>query len=109
MTAQEKPPLTEVRLTDETISYLEEKMAKAVREGITAAINEENATKFWAAGLSVLQKQASEHAGRFVIGGLWGLTRKLMLFTMLGGAVYAFGGWSALAAFAKLLFSGSNP
>lgn len=100
------PPAAEVRLKDETIAYLEEKMAKAVAEGIAAAINEQTAEAFWSAGLNVLQKQAQQHAGRFVIGGLWGLARKLGLFLMLGGIVYAVGGWSALAGLAKTIFSG---
>ena len=101
-------PQAEVRLTDETIAYLEEKMAKAVADGIAAAINEKTAEAFWSAGLTVFQRQAQQHAGRFVIGGLWGLTRKLGLFLMLGGVVYAIGGWSALAGLAKTLFSGST-
>ena len=101
------PPAAEVRLTDETIQYLREQMKTAVSEGIASAINEETAEAFWSAGLTVLQKQAQQHAGRFVIGGLWGLARKLGLFLMLGGIVYAVGGWSALAGLAKTIFSGS--
>lgn len=94
----------EVRLTDETIEYLETRIASAVGSGIKAAINEETAATFWSAGLSVLQKQASEHAGRFVLGGLWGLVRKASLFFLLGGIVYALGGWAALASFFKVVF-----
>ena len=33
------------------------------------------------------------------------LARKASLFLMLGGIVYALGGWSALAALAKAIFS----
>jgi hypothetical protein len=101
-------PPAEVRLTDETIAYLERKMAKAVADGVASAINEQTAEAFWSAGLTVLQRQAQQHAGRFVIGGLWGLARKLGLFLMLGGIVYAIGGWSALAGLAKTIFSGSG-
>ena len=95
---------TEVRLTDETIQYLEERIASAVGSGITSAMTEDTAAAFWAAGLAVLQKQAAQHAGRFVLGGLWGLARKLGLFLTLGGIVYAVGGWGALAALFKVLF-----
>jgi len=98
----------EVRLTDETIQYLEEKFANAVREGIAAAITEDTAEKFWGAGLTVLQKQAAAHTGRFVIGSLWGVVRRIAFFLLIGGLVYAFGGWGALAALFKALFhSGS--
>ncbi len=96
---------TEVRLTDETIVYLEERIGAAVSTGIKNAMTEDTAAAFWAAGLSVLQRQATDHAGRFVLGGLWGLARKASLFLMLGGIVYALGGWSALAALAKAIFS----
>ena len=96
---------TEVRLTDETIQYLEDRIASAVGTGIKSAMTEDTAAAFWAAGLSVLQRQATNHAGRFVLGGLWGLVRKASLFLMLGGIVYALGGWSALAALAKAIFS----
>jgi hypothetical protein len=93
----------EVRLTDETIEFLEQRVADAVRDGITAAINPQTAEAFWAAALTVLQRRAQEHTGRFVLGGLWGLARKVSLFLLLGGFVYAVGGWQALAGFFKLL------
>ena len=98
------PAPAEVRLTEDTGEWLEQKMAAAVREGIKGAMTEETAAAFWAAGLTVLQKQATQHAGRFVLGGLWGLARKASLFFMLGGIVYALGGWAALAALAKTIF-----
>lgn len=94
----------EVRLTDETIEYLETRIAAAVEKGIKWSMTEDTAAAFWVAGLNVLQEQASEHAGRFVLGGLWGLLRKASLFMMLGGIVYAIGGWSAMAALFKAIF-----
>lgn len=96
---------TEVRLTDETIEYLEARIASAVGAGLKNAMTEDTAAAFWSAGLSVLQKQATQHAGRFVLGGLLGLVRKVGLFLTLGGIVYALGGWGALASLAKVLFS----
>ena len=98
------PAPAEVRLTEDTGVWLEQKMAAAVREGIKGAMTEETAAEFWAAGLAELQKEATQHAGRFVLGGLWGLARKASLFFMLGGIVYALGGWAALAALAKTIF-----
>jgi hypothetical protein len=96
-----------VRLTDTTLAHLESLMAGAVQKGISDAMTEETAEKFWAAGLTVLQRQATQRAGRFVIGGLAGLLRKASLFVLLGGVVYAIGGWSALAGLFKALFQGS--
>lgn len=101
---ERRKPVAEVRLTDETIAYLEERIAAAVGNGIKAAITEDTAVAFWSAGLAALQKQATQHAGRFVLGGIWGLLRKASLFFLLGGIVYAVGGWAALAALAKTIF-----
>lgn len=101
---ERRKPVAEVRLTDETIAYLEERIAAAVGNGIKTAITEDTAVAFWSAGLAALQKQATQHAGRFVLGGIWGLLRKASLFFLLGGIVYAVGGWAALAALAKTIF-----
>ena len=101
---ERRKPVAEVRLTDETIAYLEERIVAAVGDSIKAAITEDTAVAFWSAGLAALQKQATQHAGRFVLGGIWGLLRKASLFFMLGGIVYAVGGWAALAALAKTIF-----
>lgn len=98
-------PPVEVRLTKETIDYLDTRIEVAVQSGIRSAITEETAKRFWAAGLSVLQDQASTHAGRFVLGGLWGLVRKVSMFLMLGGIVYAIGGWAALLKLWHVIFA----
>lgn len=108
MTAEhrnDKP--AEVRLTDETISYLKEEISSAVRIGIQSAINEETAAAFWKAGFNVLQDQATRHAGRFVIGGLAGIFKKIGLFLFLGTVVYTMGGWAALAKLWHVLWSAS--
>ena len=99
---------TEVRLTDETIQHIEKRISAAVRTGIESSMSQEAALQFWLAGLQALQQHASQEAGRFVVGGILGLLRKLMLFLMLGGAVYALGGWSALAALFKVLFGAGH-
>ena len=101
------PPekIDEVRLREETLTHLREVMRDAVREGVRDLVTEETIAAFWSGGLTMLQQQAAQHAGRFVLGGLWGLFRKASLFLLLGGAVYALGGWTALAALGKALFS----
>ena len=101
---QPQAEATQVSLTEPALQEISERVSPAVREGINGAMTEETAAAFWAAGLAVLQKQAAQHAGRFVLGGLWGMARKASLFFMLGGIVYALGGWAALAALAKTIF-----
>lgn len=105
------PPVQEVRLRTETIDHLEAKIAQAVRDGIKGAMNEETAAAFWGAGLMLLRKQATERAGQAVIGGLWALCTRAVMFFFLGGLVYSVGGWSALAEFfrhAKAFFVGGG-
>lgn len=93
-----------MRLTDTTMGELETLMARSVQRGIADAVNDETVERFWAAGLTVLQRNAARHTGRFVLGGLWALLSKVWLFVLLGGIVYALGGWPALTALAKSLF-----
>lgn len=82
---------------------------QAVRDVIAEEIlTEEAAKKFWLAGLQVLQEQAQNHAGRYVLGGLGALLQKLAIFTLVGGFVYAIGGWSALAGLFKTLFTSGS-
>ena len=107
MPAHSTPPVTpvEVRLTKETLDYLDKRIEVAVQSGIQSAMTEDTAKLFWSAGLSVLQDQASTHAGRFVLGGLWGLVRKVSMFLILGGIVYAIGGWAALLKLWHVIFA----
>lgn len=95
----------EVGLRDETLQHMRDLMRESVREGLREFVTEETIEQFWAGGLGLLQKQATKHAGQFVLGGLLGLARKAALFLALGGIVYALGGWSALAALVKSMFS----
>lgn len=95
----------EVRLTDETIDYIEAKMQRAVEQALQKALTEETARAFWAAGLGVLRSQATQQAGRMVLGGLRGLLGRGAMFLLLGSIVYAIGGWALLAKLAKALFS----
>lgn len=82
---------------------------QAVREVISEEIlTEEAAKKFWLAGLEVLQEQAQNHAGRFVLGSLSAMFRKVTIFVLVGGLVYAIGGWSALAGLFKTLFTSGS-
>lgn len=67
-------------------------------------MTEDNATKFWLAGINALQRHATENTGRFVLGGLLGLLRRAAVFVLLGAIVYAVGGWTAIASFFKAIF-----
>ena len=104
-TSQSKEKPVEVRLTDETIDYLEQRLAGAMVKAMRESMTEEVAREFWGAGVKVLREQATEHTGRFVLGGLSGLARRVGTFLLLGGVVYAIGGWAALAKLWQALAS----
>lgn len=103
-----KPPPraldTDVTLTPETIALLEDRMSHAVAAGIQSAMTEDAARQFWAAGFRELEEVAQANTGRFVLGGLIGLVKKLSTFVVLGGMVYAIGGWTALGKLWHALF-----
>ena len=89
--------MVEVRLTQETIDYLDERITSAVREGIKSAVNKQTAREFWSAGIEMAQEKAAERTGQLVIGGVKALFVRGMFFLVLGSNVYAIGGWSMVA------------
>ena len=105
---QPKPPPrpldTDVTLTPDTIALLEDRISHAVAAGIQSAMTEDAARQFWGAGFRELQEEAQAHTGRFVLGGLIGLIKKLITFVALGGIVYAIGGWTLLGKLWHALF-----
>ena len=84
----------EVRLRQETIDHLAEKMAEAVTAGIAEAITN-------------LESQATQRVGGFVLGGVAGLIKRAVIFLMLGSIVYAVGGWEGLAVMFKKFVLGA--
>ena len=92
-------------LADETISMLRSEIRMAINEGIQDQLTEENFAKFWDVGLRSLQNQAAQRTGLIVGGLLAGMLKKGALFVILGGIVYAVGGWTALAALFKALLA----
>ena len=107
------PQIVEARMSradmDELVERLTEAQAASSASGIKAAVTDEVALKFWMSGIRALQEHAAEHTGRWLLGGVWAVVQKLMLFMLLGGVVYAIGGWSALAKVWHVIFGGPNP
>ncbi len=91
----------EVRLTDETIESLNQRMAQSVAEGIKAALNKDTAKMFWEAGAEMLQEQAAQRTGRFVLGGISKIARQLAGIAVIAIAFYMVGGWAAVVTFFK--------
>lgn len=87
-------------LTDESrvllAAILREEMRIAVAEGISAALTDEAAERFWAKGLEVLQRQAQQKAGRFLLDGVLAAGKKLLWVGIFVLAVYSVGGWTLM-------------
>lgn len=77
-------------------ALLRDEMRIAVAEGIAAAMTDDAAERFWAKGLEVLQREASMRTGRFVLGGLTTMFKKLAWIGLFVVAVYSVGGWALL-------------
>lgn len=97
----------EVRLTEETIQYLEQRIGAAVEAGIKAAINEDVALKFWETGVRALQESTKVTAGNFTLGIFRSLMKGLVLMAVLAGVVFSIGGFPGVAALWKILMT--NP
>jgi DNA-binding ferritin-like protein len=88
----------EVRLTDKTIEYLEEKMAQAVRQGMKDVLTDKEVVgQFLSAAMETFQQRASQKTGDFVLGGIKAAAHKAAWFLGLGLVVYSIGGWAAVA------------
>ena len=71
---------------------------EAVADGIRLAVSD---PKLWRDALAAMQQHAQTEAGGWLLGWLKALASKLLLFVIVGLAVYAMGGWSAMLAFFK--------
>lgn len=93
---------------DALVTRIAESSAKATAQALHDALNEDTALRFWVAGIKALQEHAAEHTGRWILGGVWSIVQRLMLFVLLGGIVYAIGGWTALAKVWDVIFGGGT-
>ena len=59
----------------------------------------------WTAALSGLRKSTEQHAGRWLVGALWAVAKKGLVIVVIGMLIYSFGGWTALSAAWKALWS----
>lgn len=95
----------EVRLSDETIKYLEQRIAHAVASGLERTMTPEAAERFWETGFAMLARQARNGTGDFVLGGLRRAIRTAMWVGFGALVLYSAGGWAALKAFWLLMAS----
>jgi hypothetical protein len=94
-------------LSDSELGELDTLMRRSVANGIREVVQDPEVLEaFWGGAATVLQRTARERTGGFVLGALGGLLSRVWLFVLLGGIVYALGGWSALG---KLWASLSPP
>lgn len=89
----------QMAMTDESrvllAGMLREEMRVAVAKGIESALTSE---AMWTKVFVVLQKQATERTGRFVLGGLTIVVRKAMWVGAFALIAYSVGGWTLVKA-----------
>ena len=73
-----------------------------VRDAVGDAIRDTSADpEVWAAIILAIQTRAKEEAGGWLFGGLKAIFSRIAWVLVIGGGVYALGGWTALAALFK--------
>ena len=86
----------EVKLSEATMERLRAEMRQAVAAGLTDALDDKMAIKFWLAGLHVLQENATAQTGRFILDGAWYALRRAFWVGLAFLALYMVGGWSVV-------------
>jgi hypothetical protein len=76
-------------------AMLRDEMRTAVSEGLEAVLTNE---AVWAKVFLVLQQQATERTGRFVLGGLTAALKKALWVGAFAMIAYSIGGWTLLKA-----------
>ncbi len=96
----------EVRLTEETVQYLQKTMQEAVSTGMRKVIEDREVIgEFWSEAFEILRDRAQKQTGRMVLWSLRGILSRLAQFLTLGLIVYMAGGWTALAKSAQALWA----
>ena len=90
--------------TDTELNALEQLMTASTERAIRNVIGDEQAVEHFATTLvKAVQGIAREKTGGVVLDAVGGMLSKLGLFLLLGGLVYALGGWAAISKLWVLL------
>lgn len=68
-----------------------------------ATISQDVTEGFWLTTLDVLRNNAAQASSNILLAALKRLIKNISAFLILGLTVYAIGGWSGLAALAKVI------
>lgn len=110
----ETEPMTIAALADRIdglhveLRQLPIELTSALQQGLITAASDPDT---WAAMVRGARSATERHAGRWVLGSVWAVTRKGLLLIALGMIVYSVGGWAALTALFKSAFvaAGDTP
>lgn len=80
-------------------------LTSALQQGLITAASDPDT---WAAMVRGARSATERHAGRWVLGSVWAMTRKGLLLLALGMIVYSVGGWTALTALFKSAFAAGD-
>lgn len=102
LSASVKQNTEQVALTEESrlllADLLRKEMADAVAEGIKQAMTRETAQTFASVFMDQIRIQATSKVDNWAGGLVRNALKKVLNFIFIGSIVYAFGGWTALAA-----------
>jgi hypothetical protein len=101
------------RLHEDDFKRMQEMFEGVAMKAMQSAMTEDNAKKFGTvmAGIFLdeatnrLREQSKEHASNLVLWSIKAIGARVVAFLFIGGIVYAFGGWDALARVAKFIFN----
>jgi hypothetical protein len=85
-------------------ALLRGEMRVAVAEGIEAVLTDE---KVWAKVFMVLQQQATERTGQFVLGGITAIFKKALWIGTFALIAYSIGGWTLVKTIWAALIKGA--
>ncbi len=84
-----------------------EAVQSGIREGIKAAINDDELIEaFWSKGIQVAKRQAKMQAGTMLFDSVGGFFQSIGKFIAIGMIAYYFGGWDLMASIIKGFFAG---
>ena len=107
----ETEPMTITALADRIddlhveLRALPVELTAALQQGLISAASDPDT---WAAMVRGARSATERHAGRWVLGSVWAMTRKGLLLLALGMIVYSVGGWTALTALFKSAFAAGD-
>lgn len=98
--------MTRQDLSEDDLQHIRVEIRSALADWAREDLfTKDNMEIFWTSAFDVLQEKAQQHTGKFVVASISGVFKKFAVFILLGGLVYAVGGWTAMVGLFRSLFT----